>query len=371
MEIFKFRNPTHPTLLEQGELINNIATKLWIERYRDFGDFELVSDVEAKVHLALPIGTLLSHTESTEVMIVENHEITETVGQPTKVKITGRSFESFFENRSVGANKDWPTDASAEEEYLLAADFSWNQAVTLLQDHVGFSTVIDPDDGIQYLEILTDILDTDSDEFERSIPRGSLYTKLIELLAIDNLGIKVVRPGVRSPLGFESPNMAVVIHKGEDLSNDVAFSYTTGEIQSADYLWSNKRRKNAALVTGRWIETVVKDASVGYDRRMMEVDASDIDGAFTSAPTGTDRDDVLLAMEIRGVDALLSQNDVAIVKAEPTKMSTLHKYREHYEVGDIITVAGAYSEVTTMRVSEYVEIEDETGESGYPTLAAI
>jgi hypothetical protein len=62
---------------------------------------------------------------------------------------------------------------------------------------------------------------------------------------------------------------------------------------------------------------------------------------------------------------------VAIIKAEPTKESTLHKYREHYEVGDVVTVSGAYSEVTTMRISEYVEIEDENGESGYPTLAAV
>jgi hypothetical protein len=370
MEIFKFRSPTHPTLLEQGELVNNINSKLWIERYRDFGDFELVSDVEANVHLYLPIGTLISHTESTEVMVVENHEITETVGSPTQVKITGRSFESFFENRIVGANKEWPTEASATEEYILAEGFTWDQAVAMLKDHIDVATVIDPDDGIQYLEVLTDIVAT-ADEFERSIPRGTLYTRLIELLAIDNLGIKVIRPGVRSPLGFESPNMAVVVHQGVDLSQDVAFSYSTGEIQSADYLWSNKRLKNAALVTGRWLEAVVTDASVGYQRRWMEVDGSDLDNSFTSAPIGTDRDDILLAMEYRGIDALLSQNDVAIIKAEPTKESTLHKYREHYEVGDVVTVSGAYSEVTTMRISEYVEIEDENGESGYPTLAAV
>ncbi len=42
-----------------------------------------------------------------------------------------------------------------------------------------------------------------------------------------------------------------------------------------------------------------------------------------------------------------------------------------YDVGDIITVDGEYNATTTMRISEYVEIEDETGDSGYPTFSEI
>lgn len=370
MEIFKFRNPTHPTLLEQGELINGIKSKMWIERYRDFCDFEFIANADKDVHLLLPIGTLLSHTESTEVMVVENHEINEVSGQPTVVKITGRSFESFFENRIVGSNKDWPTEASATEEYLLETDYTWNQAVALLKDHIYATYVIDPDDALMHIEVMTDI-EEEGDSVERSIPRGDLYSRLLELLAVDNLGIKVIRPGVRSPLGFESPNMAAVIHQGLDLSQEIAFSHITGEIESADYLWSIKKLKNAALVTGRWLETVVKDASAGYERRMMHVDGSDLDNAFTEPPFGSDYDDVIAAMEVRGQAALFAQNSVALVKAEPTRNSSQYKYREHYEVGDIITVAGQYSETASMRISEYVEIEDETGESGYPTFSAV
>lgn len=370
MDIFKFTSPDHMTRLDQGELINDIKTKLWIERYRDICDFEFIADTESLVHLRLPIGTLLSHTESTEVMIVENHEINDEIGKETEVKITGRSFESFFENRTVGSNKVWPTVASAPEEYLLPEEFTWDQAVILLNEHISVDHVIDFDDAIHHIEVLTDIID-DGDTHERYIKRGNLYTRLIELLDIDNLGIKVMRPGVRSPLGFDSPNMAVLIHKGQDLSQEVAFSYTTGEIQSADYLWSNKRLKNAALVTGRWLETVVKDVSAGYDRRMMFIDASDLDNAYSEAPIEPDRSIILEAMDIRGQAALFAQRDIALVKAEPTRNSTMYKYREHYDVGDIITVDGEYNELTTMRISEYVEIEDETGESGYPTLSAV
>ncbi len=370
MEIFRFNNPINPTLLDQGELINGLKTIMWIERYRDVSDFAFTANAEKMVHKQLPVGTMISHTESTEVMVVENHEIREELGKETEVTITGRSFESFLENRVVGSNKAWPTTASAETEYILPAGLTWNQAVVLIKNHIDTSLVIDQKDAILNVKVITDVGGT-GDSFEMSIPRGDLYSNLINILDIDNLGIKTIRPGVRSPLGFTDPNMAIVIHRGEDLSKEVAFSHATGEIQSADYLWSNKKFKNAALVTGRWIETVVKDASAGYDRRMMYVEASDIDGEYTIAPTGAERDLVLSYMQTRGLAALAAQNEIALVKTEPTRDSRIYKYREHYGVGDIITVDGEYNETTSMRISEYVEIEDETGESGYPTLSAV
>lgn len=370
MDVIKFTNPTHQTLLDQGELINGLKTKLWIERYRDISEFEFVASAETMMHLILPIGSLISHVESTEVMIVENHEINEADGQETKIVITGSSFDSFFKNRIVGSNKNWPTIASGVDEYSLSAEFTWNQAVTLLKDHIDATQVIDVNDAIYHIEVIADVVGT-GDSDERFIPRGNLYSRLIDLLEIDDLGIKVMRPGVRSPLGFNNPNMAVVIHKGQDLSQQVAFSYSTGEIQNADYLWSNKELKNAALVSGRWLETVVKDSSTDYDRRMMYIDASFMDNTYSSAPEEPDRTYILDIMTIIGQNYLLSQKEVAIVNAEPTKNSTTHKYREHYDVGDIVTVDGEYNETASMRVSEYVEIEDETGQSGYPTLSAI
>lgn len=370
MDIFKFINPVHPTKLDQGELINGLKSKLWIERYRDVSEFEFVANTEANVHKLLPIGTLISHIDTTEVMVVENHEIREDAGKETEVKITGRSFESFLENRIVGSNRTWPTTASATLEYVISANTTWLQTLTLIRDHIDTANVIDQNDAVLHVRASSDIVGT-GESLERPIQRGNLYTRVLELLSIDNLGIKTVRPGLRAPFGFANPVMTILIHSGEDLSEDLAFSYDTGEIQSADYLWSNKNLKNAALVTGRWIETVVKDASVGYSRRMMYVDASDIDNAYTVAPTGTDRTNVIAAMQTRGLAALMSQNDIALVKSEPTRNSTGYKFRQDYNVGDIITVSGEYQETASMQISEYVEVEDETGESGYPTLSAI
>ncbi len=103
----------------------------------------------------------------------------------------------------------------------------------------------------------------------------------------------------------------------------------------------------------------------------MFVDASDIDNDYSIAPTGTDRTNVLSAMAVRGQTVLNLQKEMSYLKTEPVRNSTNYMYREHYAVGDIITVDSEYSETSSMRISEYVEIEDETGEIGYPTFSAV
>ena len=364
MDIFKFINPEEPTKMAQGELINNIDSKLWIERYRPLSEFELTGNVESELHLLLPIGSFVSHVESTEIMIVENHQINEKLNSPTTVTVSGRSFESFFENRIIGSNKTWPTEATANDEYMLPFDYSWNQAVKMIADHVEIPLLFEAGDGIPYLDVLTDIMSTTGESVDRSIPRGDLHSRLLELLAIDDLGIKVKRPGL-------DVNMSAIVHSGRDLTQQVVFAYNTGEIENADYLWSNKLFKNAALVTGRWFETVVRLSPTGYNRKMMFIDASDIDGAYSEAPTGTLRDTLIQMMAARATSILNAQKDISLVKAELNKETMKYQYRKDYQVGDVVGINDPYNKLSKMRVTEYVEIEDENGESGYPTLSII
>ncbi len=69
MDIIKFTNPGFDTLLEQGEIVNGLKSKMWVERYRDISDFEFTANSESMPHLVLPVGTLISHTD-----IVGSHD---------------------------------------------------------------------------------------------------------------------------------------------------------------------------------------------------------------------------------------------------------------------------------------------------------
>lgn len=368
MDIFKFTHPTE-TRLERGEIIDNIRSKMWVERYRTAGEFQLKAYVNTGIRERLPIGTIISHVDTTEAMIVENHEITDQRGQEPEIVITGRGFESFLDTRVVGSNKTLPTTGPLTE-YTLPSAYSWLQAKDLIEDHIYASKLLDDDNALLFTTVQTDVSGT-SVAAERVVKRGSLYTRLLELLEFDDLGIRVTRPGPWSPLGAASSDMVITIHAGQNLTNDIVFSHATGEIESAAYLWSNKKLRNCALVSGRWLETLVDSAATNYDRRMMYVEAADIDNSYPSEPTGADRTAVLNAMQQRGQEALAAQNEVALTNAEVSRNAIKAVYRVDYNVGDIITVHGDYDESSIRRISEYVEIEDETGQSGYPTLAMI
>jgi hypothetical protein len=364
MDVFKFNNPTNATLMQQGVFLNGLKSILWIERYRDAGEFKLVASADSDIRKQLPIGSFISHTKTSEVMVVENHVISDDKDKESEITITGRSFETILDNRIIGANQTFPVSGTLTD-YSLVASYIADQVVYLINRHVTTTYLINDDDAILYVTPSTTSIP--GANISRLIKRGSLYARILELLEIENLGIKVSRPGPWSP-NLGSINLYIVIHKGVDRSKTVSFSYDSGEIENADYLWSNKNLKNACLVTGKWVETVVLPTATTYNRRMMHISATDIDEAQTVAPTGAALTMIVAAMQQRGLEALAAQNDITLTKAEVSKESIKYVYRTDYNVGDLVTVTGDYNENTTMRVSEFVEIEDETGESEYPTL---
>lgn len=368
MDIFRFANPTNKTKMEQGILINGLKSKMWIERYRDAGEFTLTAGADFNVKSQLPIGSFISHTNTTEIMVVENHEIKDDRDKESEIVITGRSFEVIFESRIVRFNRNYPFGGTnpLTDKFYIGNSTCANGAVYLGSYNTQTSYVIDDDDAILWIIFM--VTGTPggvvTDRFTTT--HGTLYERLIDLLEVDNLGIKIIRPGSWSA---QSPSTVIGIHKGVDNSKSIVRSSDTGEVESIDYLWSNKRLKNSVLVYSKWFEVVVNNTAIkDYDRRITCVDAKDIDDDYTTLPTGTTATNIINAMRQRGYEFLSVKNNITITKAELTKSAIKYTYRKDYNVGDLITVSGDYNQISVMRISEFVEIEDETGESGYPTL---
>ncbi len=373
MILFRFIEKSFSALLDEAEMINGATSVLWVERFRGFGEFEIRAGVGSNLHSLLPIGSFVSHADTREVMIVENHEITEVDDAPSEIKITGRSYETFLENRIVGANRVFPIHGELPE-YVLADNPAWKQARILLEDHITVEKSKDYNNGIPFLAVIAEIpFPTPPNVTAASIKRGTVYDALLDILALGNLGIKTIRP---FGYGYSSynPKTIFAIHGGVDRSATVVFSHNSGDIKSADYLWSNKNLKTDALVTSKWAEFVVTSGNVskvGYKRRMMHVDAKDIDESFTEMPPMWVLDIIKSYMYSR-VDQILSkQKEVSIAKVEASREANTYKYGVAYNVGDLVTVHGDYNATAKMRVSEYVRIMDETGDFGYPTLSSL
>lgn len=370
MDIIKFNNPSAPTRMEHGVIINGIKKKLWIERFAEAGEFTFNAPASAGVHLALPIGSFITHTATREIMIVENHEVNADKDSEPQVTVTGRSFETLLEQRTIGANNSFPvSDALENRQYVPTFLNTWKQIEQVLKDHTMLPNVVRPGDQIPFLEIFVEITAGNYDDDDRIIPKGqTVYEAVQKLMALEKMGIRTIRPTDGMFLGDDALNTTLLVHTGVDRRDTVVFSYDVGEIVSADYFWSNRTLKNAAYVTGKWVETYISSGATGINRRIMHVDASDIDEAYATAPVGVDILTIQSAMQQRGLEMLLKQKPITLTKAEPSQGGLRYVFRKDFEVGDIVRVEGDYNQVSDMKVVEYVEIEDETGDHSYPTL---
>ena len=149
MDLIKFPPAPGPSLTLTGaELVENWDSVTWIERFNEPGEFTIESKISSGVEQDLPIGTLISHINTSEMMIVENHEIHVEEDQETTIKITGRSFTSFLENRYVGSQimlgdpediPDYPYP-----DFLLTSNKSWNQIAHLINLHIymGYGPIV-------------------------------------------------------------------------------------------------------------------------------------------------------------------------------------------------------------------------------------
>jgi hypothetical protein len=134
MDLFKFTmQQGHETVLQGGEAINGVRSVMWTERYRGVGEFEIKAFLSSGLLSKLPLGTLISHVNTLEVMMVEDHQITENKDEDPMLTITGRSFYAFLDFRVVGMIKSYQYQDLARGEYAIASDYTWKQELVLKQ----------------------------------------------------------------------------------------------------------------------------------------------------------------------------------------------------------------------------------------------
>jgi len=377
MDIFRFNFGEDFWLqLTYGEYINGIRSIVWTERYAEPGEFEIQAPLSSDIRAKLPIGCLISHVDTPEIMMVENHEIKEQKeGEETMISITGRSLLAFLEARIIG-NQDARQYGYIQEYVLDSSQTPPWQIQLLINDN--FSGWANTDDGVAGFRAFT-YLPAAVPPYEtalRVVPKGDVLKAVLELLSSSDLGIRTIRrgwAGRQDPLdtpAYSEWNI-LEIHEGENKINSVIFSWKSGDLDAINYLFSNKKTKNAAIVVGRYMWVNIDDGDpfhTDYFRRQMVVDGSDIDEGFTEPPVGVDYDAVRAKMIERGRIAISTQNNIVLGQTDVSEV-TNYQYRRDYNVGDLVALDANFEQIAVMRVIEYTEIKDENGESGHPTLA--
>lgn len=376
MELFKFRQMNADGYMSEGQAINGTKSVMWVERYRDPGEFKIVAPISKRLYKDLPVGTLISHVDTLEVMIVENIEIDEEVNdKEPEMIISGRSLESWFKHRIVGEDIETYEIPGGGRltviyfDFVLTLDTSWAQAVTLLERHIGSLSASPEAEVPGFVPVSNQQHIGPSTTAERVIRRQDVHRALLELLAIDDFGIRSIRPNSTNtdPLTTEFR-----IHNGFDRTDSVIFSHAFGDLDKARYFWSDKGMKTDFHSISNYLEMRSDSASHGFYRRTMLVDCSDLDNHLTEEELSEPgvSEFIEKTMNSRGNQSVRGQQASNILSTDISK-TTKYKFREHYDVGDIVTVNGNHGVSSIMRVTEHAEFEDENGETGYPTLSAV
>ena len=370
MSIFRITTGSSALDVTGGVPVTLLEGITWIERYRAFGEFTITTRLYSGVLEALPIGSIIGHLGLLDLMMVENHEVQESGTNDPLVTITGRSLDAITDFRVAGASHQ--VGSSVLTDYTINPSGT-NYATTLVKELLDNELVgaSDSDDILANLAVVKtgDFGTQYSDPVV--ISKGILTGAVKTLLEQDDLGLKVVRPHTFESLWTPKPTSkpTIFVHQGNDVSNEVSFSYEQGDIEQANYLWSNKAVKNAVLVTSTYFSVLIDTPGfIGYDRRYTTIDASDLDDRENTAPSGTTKTDILAQMTTRGNEVLASNNLVKLIEVDITKSNT-YQYEKDYAIGDIVNVNANHGVRQKMRVIEYATIYDDRGSSGFPTLS--
>lgn len=366
MEIIRLDRTPSTFQITEGSVVPKPKSVMWIERHTRPGEFRFKSELGSGLQAALPTGSLVTHQDTLEVMEVEDHNIVENEDDGTpEIVVTGRSVTKIADERVIGTTELINSGNNQVVEILVPSGTAAEQAQYLL-DRALLSGTAPADDAVAgYASTL--VTNGEDVQSAQAVRRGKLGNVFRNYLDVDEFGVRTVRPHEFSSIYTPSTDLTFYIHGGVNRSSEVSFSYQYGELDGAEYFWTTRTERTAALVVGRWLQVYVEGSATGSSRKVELVEASDLDDQYDAYPTGSDATDILAKMSERGLRTLESLNQAQIASVDISD-SARFKYRKHYNLGDLVSVEGNYGATAIMRVTEYVESEDETGVSSYPTL---
>jgi hypothetical protein len=407
----------------EGEVLNGVKKGVWVERYLEGGEFEF-EFTDPQMIYALPISQLITHKDTSEIMMVETHDLTEDYDGTATLKISGRSLDQIIlENRIVTKRdhtlseyKDgsvWLADVinwyglGYSLNYLLAGTFGYpaNSLVEnvggalayIIRDHTTttYETLTyAPSQEIDNFEVINSVINgvepisgRVNTEYIYHFSKGQTLAEVAEfILKPFNYGIKISRPN------SSHSTIQMVVHEGADLSNTVNFSWLSGDIKTARYFWSIKEMKNYFYITSdykdpRWDSD--KSQRIwryfplyptwlsGLASRFGLLDASSEKVIFKSTDPAVgdpwDATGIDSAADVWyefGKNEYLKYKSVEIFDAELVDNPS-YKYGTDYNIGDVVKVTGRYSATKPMRVTEFAITFDEDEESRIPTLSEL
>lgn len=335
---------------EKIVLLEKYDSFIWTERFVGHDEFELVVRDNPEMRNQMRRGYMFTHSETDRVCRISYRDIDSDAGT---IKVTGKAITDYFDSRALKPNV-------ANKLEWRKNDSPANIIASLVNEICVVGTHLSPLDIIPELYVANVANAAPVTKFSTSVT-PNLTTIINDLCAYDDNGYAI-------ELVPTSPKLRFVVSSGTDQSG-VIFSSTLDSLYEEKYFYRDEQYRNIAYVYGSDSATfeIVPRSGVdstisGIDRRVMLVDASDVDRTDTG---GVDYRDILRS---RGRKALAEQSRINYYDGlVPAKAP--YKYGVNYRLGDKVRMVDDNRRLQTARVTEYVFSSDSTGFKGYPTLS--
>jgi len=338
--------------------IDEFSSLIWAERYDELGDFSLVVDPTVVNRARLYPGVFLRHSETDQPMVVDSVLLKKNEDGANVMTVAGTSFTSILDSRSISTHSytgglQWVNTGTIGESITLMVS---KTCVT------GTGLTVNDIIPTLYVEDLTGA----STQYTISIAPQSLLNAVRELAKSADYGyrMRVISWGLPPAIKFE-------VYKGVERPN-VVFSTALDNLAEESRLLDRSDYRNIAYVWGKdgsaFQMVPAPGVSVnvqGFARRVMTVDASDINAA--DAPNWTA---YLQQLQQRGKEALAQSKYLRLFDGELTSFNP-YKYNVDYKMGDIVTKSDEDGHSTKVRVTEYIWGYDQEGFRSFPTFTAI
>lgn len=307
--------------------IENQTSLIWTRKFYEPGTFEIHAPATDKNIALLEKQRLVSYAGAREAGVIENLE-KEDSDIKDEITATGRFLSSYMDRRLI--KQTFTFSGKAEEAIFGLYDYCVPIPHVEKADLKGF------DDRIEFQATMKELL---------------LYqTKLS----------KATNIGFRFRPDFRTRRIIFETYKGTDHSIEqnkvkrVTFSENYNNLKNAIYKYNDQQLKTKAIVGGEgegaarvYVEV---GGGEGYDLREIFVDARDLQRGDMA------EDQYKALLRQRGVDTLNSQIAAESLESE-VEPSINFKYKEDYDLGDIVTVRKKkWNLYMNQRITEIAEV---------------
>ena len=351
----------NPPYYQCERVIDDAESVIWCERYQEPGEISLLLRATPELlEFFWELGMIVTRSDSDRAMRVESIDMTTSSDGGDHIRIAGRSAESFTRDRVIMQRGRMYRTAVDSINYLIRENLGayWYYHTDANHQH-GANNL----DCRRYFNLFAEGVseiggtqEVADDAFGKNL--GIVIT---EYCKAHGFGFKVV---------FDGEKLVHSCYRGEDRTlnqsdrNAVIFADDFRNIGDSEYTRTRSEYYSHVIAggSGAGLERAWSDAYTNY--RDYKGIGGNMREKFIDA-SGVAND------TLRGVasNAALASRETYSMTAEAVSGGQ-YKYREHYFLGDRVSVVNRYGLDGTATVSEVVETEDENGYYCIPRLTA-